>query len=88
MAQPEITFRHGSCSASVFENEYNRGSDSFNVRSVSFQRSFRDKQGEWQRSSTLRVNDIPKAILVLNKAYEYLTSNGQGEAEEETETRA
>ncbi|MDE2998587.1 MAG: hypothetical protein OXU79_05840 [Gemmatimonadota bacterium] len=85
MAQPEITFRHGSCSASVFENEYNRGKESFNVRTVSFQRSYRDKEGEWHRSSSLKVNDIPKAILVLNKAYEYLTSNGHAEVEEEAE---
>lgn len=85
MAQPEITFRHGSCSASVFENEYNRGEETFSVRTVSFQRSYRDKQGEWQRTSSLHVNDIPKAILVLNKAYEYLTSNGQAEVEEGAE---
>jgi hypothetical protein len=83
MAQPEITFRHGPCSASVFENEYNRGEDSFSVRSVSFQRRYQDKDGNWQTTNSLKVNDIPKAVLVLNKAYEFLTSNGQPEIEEE-----
>lgn len=83
MAQPEITFRHGPCSASVFENEYNRGEDTFAVRSVSFQRSYQDKDGNWQTTNNLKVNDIPKAVLVLNKAYEFLTSNGQPELEEE-----
>ncbi len=81
MAQPEITFRHGPCSASVFENEYRRGDESFSVRTVSFQRSYLDKEGNWQRTNSLKVNDIPKAVLVLNKAYEFLTSNGQAEAE-------
>ena len=74
---------HGPCSASVFENEYNRGEDSFSVRSVSFQRRYQDKDGNWQTTNSLKVNDIPKAVLVLNKAYEFLTSNGQPEIEEE-----
>ena len=75
MAQPEITFRHGSCSASVFVNEYERGEEKFAVRTVSFQRRYRDSNGEWQASSSLGVNDIPKAILVLEKSYEFLTAN-------------
>ncbi len=81
MAQPEITFRHGLCSTSIFENEYKRGEESFTVRTVSFQRSYLDKEGNWQRTNSLNVNDIPKAVLVLNKAYEFLTSNSQAEAE-------
>ena len=84
MAQPEITFRHGPCSASIFENEYTRGGESFTVRKVSFQRSYLDKEGTWQTTNSLRVNDIPKAVLVLNKAYEFLTSTGQAEAEVNT----
>ena len=84
MAQPEITFRHGPCSASIFENEYTRGGESFTVRTVSFQRSYLDKEGTWQRTNSLKVNDIPKAVLVLNKAYEFLTSTGQAEAEVNT----
>ena len=81
MSQPEITFRHGTCNASVFVNAYQRGEDTFQVRNVSFQLRYRDKNGDWQTSNSLRVNDIPKAVLVLNKAFEYLTSNGHAEAE-------
>ena len=81
MAQPEITFRHGLCSASIFENEYKRGEESFTVRTVSFQRRYLDKEGNWQTTNSLNVNDIPKAVLVLNKAYEFLTSTGQIEAD-------
>lgn len=79
--QPEITFRHGPCSASVFENEYERAEEKFTVRRVSFQRRYRDKNGDWQSTQVLRVDDIPKAILVLNRAYEFLTSNGCGTEE-------
>ena len=81
MPQPEIVFRHGPCSASIFTNEYEAGEEKVSVKSVCFQRSYRDKNGDWQSSSSLKVNDIPKAVLVLNKAYEYLTSNGHAEEE-------
>jgi hypothetical protein len=85
MSLPEITFRHGPCSASVFENEYERGGETFTTRRVSFQRSYRDKDGNWQTTTSLKINDIPKAILVLNKAFEFLTSNAQCDCEEEEE---
>ena len=39
MSQPEITFRHGLCSASIYENEFNRDGEKLTVRTVSFQRS-------------------------------------------------
>ena len=80
--QPEITFRHGPCSASVFENEYQRGEDTFTIRTVSFQKRYRDKDGNWQTTASLKVEDIPKAVLVLNKAYEFLTANGCSEEQE------
>ena len=80
MSQPEITFRHGLCSASIYENEYTRGEEKFTVRTVSFQRSYLDKDGNWQTTNSLKVNDIPKAVLVLNKAYEFLTSNSFADA--------
>ena len=83
MSQPEITFRHGPCSASVFCNEYERGDEKFTVRSVAFQRRYLDKDGQWQTTNSLKVNDIPKAILVLQKAYEFLTSNGMQDKDEE-----
>ncbi len=85
MSQPEITFRHGACNAAVFQNEYSRGDESFLVKTVSFQRRYQDKEGEWQTTNSLKVNDIPKAVLVLNKAYEYMTSNGHVDVEVEEE---
>ena len=80
MSQPEITFRHGLCSASIYEQEFERGEEKFTVRSVTFQRSYLDKDGNWQTTNSLKVNDIPKAVLVLNKAYEFLTSNSFADA--------
>lgn len=79
MTQPEIVFRHGSCSAAVFENAVDRNDSSARTRSVHFQKSYRDADGAWQTTLFLRSQDLPKAVLVLNKAYEYLTSVGGDE---------
>ena len=85
MAQPDIVFKHGACNAAVFSKEVTQGERTFQVRSVSFQKRYRDKNGEWQTTSYLDVNDLPKAILVLQKSYDYLTSGGfeQREGDEE-----
>ena len=85
--QPEVVFRHGPCSAAIFANTCTRGQNQFTMRTVAFQRRFMDKDGKWQSTSSLRVNDIPRAILVLQKSFEYLTSNGsdrEDEGEEQT----
>ena len=70
---PEKKFSTGGLTATVWENQgKNREGIDVSYRTVSFQRRYMDKNGEWQSTSTLRVNDIPKASLVLQKAYEYL----------------
>ena len=46
-----------------------------------------DKNDKWQSTSSLDVNDVPKAILVLSKAYEFMTrtDTAKGSKDEETE---
>lgn len=80
MPQPEITFRHGLCSASIFEQDFDRDGEKLTVRTVSFQRSYLDRDGNWQHTNSLKVNDIPKAIICLQKCYEFLTSNSLADA--------
>ena len=79
--QPEKKFRAGGISVAVWKNE---SKDSKGVsrefRSVSFEKGYKDKSGEWKSTNSLHASDIPKAIVVLSKAYEYLTLRGQGEA--------
>lgn len=71
--QPEQKFRAGSVSATIWLNhgQDNEGKEtSFNT--VSFERSYLDKDGNWKSTNNLRITDLPKAILVLSKAYEAL----------------
>ena len=80
MATPEITFRHGLCSASIFEQDFEKDGAKLTVRTVTFQRSYLDKEGNWQQTNSLKVNDIPKAVICLNKCFEFLTSNSFADA--------
>ena len=72
MAKPEKRFRCGGCEAAVFENEINRGGKTVKIKKVSFQKRYKSMDGEWKSTNSLDINEIPKAILALSKAYEYL----------------
>ncbi len=70
---PEKKFRAGAISATVWLNKGQRvtGEES-EYRTISIDRNYTDKEGKWHANNSLRVNDLPKAKLVLEKAYEYL----------------
>lgn len=74
---PEKKFRAGAITATIWKNTSNDGESEFNT--ISFERSYKDKKDEWQTTNSLRVNDLPKAKLVLEKAYEFLVLKEQTE---------
>lgn len=78
---PEKKFRAGAISATIWRNQITtKDGQDREIRTVSFQRSYKDKDSdEWKTTSSLRTMDLPKAVVVLNKAYEYLVLNGQGD---------
>lgn len=65
--KPVKTYKAGVISLSVWENLSEDNSSV--LKSFSFQRSYKDKDENWQHTSTLRVNDIPKLLYLLNLAY-------------------
>ena len=72
MAKPEKSFRCGGCETAIFENEIAAGGKTIRVKKISFQKRYRNSDGEWKSTTSLDVNDIPKAVVALQKAYEYL----------------
>ena len=76
MAKPEKRFRCGGCEAAIFENEIGKG---VKVKKVSFQKRYKTTEGEWKSTYSLDVNDLPKAVLALSKAYEHIVLN-EGDA--------
>ncbi len=73
---PEKKFYVGGISATVWKNEsLNSNGDKVSFRTVGFEKSYKDKEGNWKTTNILRVSDLPKAALVLNKAYEFINLN-------------
>ena len=84
MAQPEKRFRCGACEVSIFENVITtKEGEKRRLKKASFQKRYKDANGEWKSTNSLDVNDIPKAKLVLNEAYKYLALNKDIEKKEE-----
>ena len=79
---PEKTFSTGVITATVWQNDgKGRNGEAVSYRTVSLQRRYKDKNGVWQSANSLRVNDLPKASLVLQKAYEYVVLREQSPTE-------
>jgi len=75
---PEKKFRAGAISATVWENQgTTKEGTATTFRTISLERCFKDKEDKWQNTKTLRINDLPKAMVVLNKTYEYLVLKGE-----------
>ncbi len=75
---PEKKFRAGGISATVWVNKVQQANGTEGeYKTVSLERSYTDKEGKWQSTQTLRVNDVPKAAAALQKAYEYLVLQEQ-----------
>lgn len=83
MNKPEKKFKAGAVSATIWNNEGQANGRSFAFHTVSLMRGYKDKSGEWKNSSSLRPADLPKAALVLGKAYEHLVMNAEEEILEE-----
>ena len=69
MNRPIKQFNAGGIQAAVWENS---GKEGKTYNTVTLQRSYKDKDEQWKHSSYLKTNDIPKAIVLLQKAYEKL----------------
>ncbi len=73
---PEKKFKAGPISATIWRNKGQSSSgEESEYRAISIERVYTDKAGAWQSTNSLRINDLPKAHLVLQKAFEYLVLN-------------
>ena len=69
--KPEVTFRIGPCSSSVFVNEIESDNGKRRVRSVTVQRSYLDGS-ERKYISSFGVGDLPQAIRALELAQQHM----------------
>lgn len=74
---PEKKFKAGSVNCTLWVNRKKEELKTF--RTVTLERNYKDKNDNWQSTNSFRINDLPKAMLVLSKAYEYLVLKDKGE---------
>jgi len=77
--QPEKKFRAGAISATVWQNtgQNKKTGESVTYRTISLQRGYKDKNDQWQNTNSFRINDLPRAAVVLKQAYEFLVTKQQ-----------
>ena len=85
MVKPEKTFKVGAVRASIFRNTIEKNGRSIPLPKVVIEVRYKDKTGQWQGTNSLSLNDLPKAMLALHKAFEYLMEHKQPEQAESSE---
>ena len=66
---PDMRFKAGGLTATVWKGISPKGTTYFNVQ---LGRSYKDKDNNWKTTSSFRESDVPKAMVLLQKAYEYV----------------
>ena len=79
MSKPEIVFKVGAVRAAVFRNIIEKNGRSIPLPKVAIEVRYKDKTGQWNGTNSLSLNDLPKAILALQKAFEYLMEHKEPE---------
>lgn len=69
---PVKRFSTGAISATIWLNTTLKNGKELAFNTVSFERRYKDKEGNWKSSNSLRQSDLPKALVVLRRAYEHL----------------
>jgi hypothetical protein len=75
--KPIKQFRSGGVKAAVWENQFiDKEGEKKEFRNVTLTRSYK-KGDSWENSHSFGIRDLPKAVLVLQKAYEFLALQEQ-----------
>jgi hypothetical protein len=71
--KPIKTIRAGRISAAIWANDKEIDGEMREFRNVSLTKNYKDKDSdEWKTTNSLNLNELPKAVTVLQKAYEFL----------------
>ena len=70
--RPEKEFKVGAVRAAIWSNpRQTTDGRPFNSRKVILERTYKDGPG-FKSTGSLEINDVPKAILALKKAYDWM----------------
>jgi len=83
--RPEKEFRVGAVRAAIWANpRRTAGGQSFDSHRIQLERTYKDSQGNFKTTQSLEANDIPKAIVALQRSFEYILCRAE-ERESRTE---
>ena len=81
-SKPIKDFKSGHIQASIWRNEVDRDGQTIVRHSVRVQKQFRDDDGDYKDTNYYFRDDLPKLILVAQKAFEFISLSESKEAEE------
>ena len=71
--KPIKVFKAGAVKASIFENNVQHMDKVITNFRVLIDKVYKDSDGSWKSTNSFSAhNELPKAIVVLKKAYEYI----------------
>ena len=72
--RPIITYRMGSCDAAIWRNVNDQDGQSVAHYSVTLQRRYRDKDGNWKDATSWYPGHLPQLILLLIRCTWWIAS--------------
>ncbi len=74
---PKKKYRAGGITATLWNNRFEKDGKVGHYDSISLERVYQDKEGNWQSTNSLRLNDLPKVTVLMQKVYEDLVLKEQ-----------
>ncbi len=69
---PKKKYKAGGITATLWSNKFVKEGKEGHYDTVSLERIYQDKEGNWQSTNSLRLNDLPKVSILMQKVYEDL----------------
>ena len=79
MAKPIKTFKCGAVRACIFENQVVKDRKTITFPKIVLEVRYKDPAGTWKSTNSLSQHELPKAILALQQAYQYLMQSDSKE---------
>ena len=74
--KPTKAFKVGAVRVAIWSNpRVSADGRAFNSHKTIIERTYKDQMNNFKTTGSLDVDDIPKAILALSRAYEFLVSS-------------
>ncbi len=82
MTQPVKKIKAGTISCALWENEITVNSRTVTKLNATVERRYKDKNEQWKSSNSFGRNDIPLVIYCLERAFEVMVKEPNGQEDE------